>query len=1196
MGVPTSVRAALAAAVAWAVCNGPARVDAATEPAMDCSAWATGSKLMSDKDGCCATSSRTLLWPASAYKTTLGTSYATRAKMEQGVSGRRDSCKYACKKDVHCTAAWHNTAEPTAGVWASTCYLFSLAGVLSHGKSDGMCDDIHDACMIKTGTGCKAMPKRPNCGRRGLGGSRTGTRGCAQGNGACQVPSWGSTPNKCEGFCASALFDVKAEAYYCDTNGYNCPRDTTKPQQSVCDVRFDCSGWDARGQGGQLAWKTFQGFCKGPNTIAYDNVKITTGSNHISRGSSCRIGCEKDERCTGAYYDASNNVCHLFDVDTKGWTGGKANNEFLQCFTKQFCKAKYRYKILTGDDPNAQRCMDMLGGSPVIGLPDCEYAASKAHIGHGDTSATNYASQFNAHDNKAPEGCFVQKVRGYPVPSLYASCSPTQKGHGVISLTNIVRQPICRIDLVKEGCQHVSAFAKVGDGVCDCKQGSCAEGTEYAEFSPSTRMTPQVCALGCLKNPLCTSYELGVLSMSRFTCHLWIGRTCSTTQSTGWRTGGGNWGAVSAQTFTMEPACDDRRSQYEAIGSAACTGEARGFVSSSLECKQAAGALGILLSGITETAATSSPHGCYASSPLPPSGSRRLFYNTGTTYTKKPLKNQLVICIRRPSPATTTKAATTKVTTKVTTKMTAKLTTISATMPVTQTKTKERTTKPDTPATTAPKQTRATALTPPPPSCSGVDAFTKVGDGVCEYTPGGYTQGTDWDNYYPSAAMTNQECALGCLRNLNCTGYEHEEDNDDCDLWFGSKCSTIEADGWRMSLVARTYAIRQACRAHSTDPAPPPPTNPSPTPEAASPGSSTDSPPPSAQGTATRSTNTTGSVVQDGAPSTPEDDTSTLLATTPTATKAAAVDGGGGGDDEGGSDVVLPIMIALVVFVCCIGVVVAVMKQRRNQQAQKVLGELATERRATLAQQAERERDSSTVVNETFDASGYLHVNSTGDGNGPARARSTGAKNVTLTANVLYASGDTPVVKRTPNVLYASADGDDDDSGGKGAVGKAPENCADMVLRQSQAQAQDAHLPKKGLPTYAIEGEGAHNPGMPVYAVPVAKSVRGNAGGVVLMQGRKGVTGEPQAVQYDEACANAVTSTGRHAAGVSYEVVGDEDGDHGLVTPIAGPNSGVVRDGSHASDTAHETMKGGGLSLARGQAQGSRLAFGNSSA
>ena len=107
----------------------------------------------------------------------------------------------------------------------------------------------------------------------------------------------------------------------------------------------------------------------------------------------------------------------------------------------------------------------------------------------------------------------------------------------------------------------------------------------------------------------------------------------------------------------------------------------------------------------------------------------------------------------------------------------------------------------------------------------------------------------------------------------------------------------------------------------------------------------------------------------------------------------------------------------------------------------QVLGELATERRTTLAQQAEvhpcplswpchdvslstlrhchtteqycanvcnpraphskhhqRERDSSTVVNETFDASGYLDVNSTGDSNGPARTRPTGTRAARVSA------------------------------------------------------------------------------------------------------------------------------------------------------------------------------------------------------
>ena len=45
------LRAVLAAALAWAACNGPARVGAALKPLMECSAWAKGSKLMTSTGG-----------------------------------------------------------------------------------------------------------------------------------------------------------------------------------------------------------------------------------------------------------------------------------------------------------------------------------------------------------------------------------------------------------------------------------------------------------------------------------------------------------------------------------------------------------------------------------------------------------------------------------------------------------------------------------------------------------------------------------------------------------------------------------------------------------------------------------------------------------------------------------------------------------------------------------------------------------------------------------------------------------------------------------------------------------------------------------------------------------------------------------------------------------------------------------------
>ena len=100
-----------------------------------------------------------LLPPSSAYRTTLYTSYETRPKMEQGVAGRRDLCKEACKADVHCAAAWHDTIEPQPGAWQSTCHLFSYGGVLTYGTTgDGNCDDIHDTCIIKAGSGCTGRP------------------------------------------------------------------------------------------------------------------------------------------------------------------------------------------------------------------------------------------------------------------------------------------------------------------------------------------------------------------------------------------------------------------------------------------------------------------------------------------------------------------------------------------------------------------------------------------------------------------------------------------------------------------------------------------------------------------------------------------------------------------------------------------------------------------------------------------------------------------------------------------------------------------------------------------------------------------------------------------------------------------------------------------------------------------------------
>lgn len=84
--------------------------------------------------------------------------------------------------------------------------------------------------------------------------------------------------------------------------------------------------------------------------------------------------------------------------------------------------------------------------------------------------------------------------------------------------------------------------------------------------------------------------------------------------------------------------------------------------------------------------------------------------------------------------------------------------------------------------------------------CVGLGAFTKVGDGVCEYKKGGYTKGTDWDNY---AMTTLAKCALGCLRNVKCTGCEYEVATKDC------KC--VCRPGGRRATIAHNVCWCVAC-------------------------------------------------------------------------------------------------------------------------------------------------------------------------------------------------------------------------------------------------------------------------------------------------------------------------------------------------------------------------------------------------
>jgi hypothetical protein len=54
------------------------------------------------------------------------------------------------------------------------------------------------------------------------------------------------------------------------------------------------------------------------------------------------------------------------------------------------------------------------------------------------------------------------------------------------------------------------------------------------------------------------------------------------------------------------------------------------------------------------------------------------------------------------------------------------------------------------------------------------DAFSKIGDGVCEFI--NYTEGTNWKSFGTTATtMTLQKCADGCLVDPTCTGFEHEQ-------------------------------------------------------------------------------------------------------------------------------------------------------------------------------------------------------------------------------------------------------------------------------------------------------------------------------------------------------------------------------------------------------------------------------------
>ena len=82
--------------------------------------------------------------------------------------------------------------------------------------------------------------------------------------------------------------------------------------------------------------------------------------------------CEKDPRCTAASF-SHNGIngpggmvpthCFLFDVDTAGWAGDittKGCDSKDTCYIKQKCTPKYRYEVITSNDPDVQRCTDIM--------------------------------------------------------------------------------------------------------------------------------------------------------------------------------------------------------------------------------------------------------------------------------------------------------------------------------------------------------------------------------------------------------------------------------------------------------------------------------------------------------------------------------------------------------------------------------------------------------------------------------------------------------------------------------------------------------------------------------------------------------------------------------------------------------------------------------------------------------------------
>ena len=161
-------------------------------------------------------------------------------------------------------------ARPPRRPWLPAACALRVAGsmrmIVAHGPWRGgftRCRCFEHAAVCRALQRCQRGRTAPapdsSNARRPARAART--------SGGCQVTNWlGTSSNACRAWCTPSEFDANTGQYSCATiEAYECEVDGSTPQLALCDVRADCSGWDAQGQLRMPAWQQMQGYRATPD-------------------------------------------------------------------------------------------------------------------------------------------------------------------------------------------------------------------------------------------------------------------------------------------------------------------------------------------------------------------------------------------------------------------------------------------------------------------------------------------------------------------------------------------------------------------------------------------------------------------------------------------------------------------------------------------------------------------------------------------------------------------------------------------------------------------------------------------------------------------------------------------------------------------------------------------------------------------